>query len=342
MTAPTLNASERIAEIQRRIYSEPAAVLHLSQALLVDSLRAQDIATQVQASIFISITRNQLGERHDDCTLLLSALELCEKNDLKLLALQVMERLGRDRYTGGLYAESLAYWKQCIIACRALRHCGHAHVLALIGLGHVCSAYNQHLQAVEFHRAALHLLKLHPEPLLHIKAKLSLGWDLYNAGQSDDASLILQETAELSRQYHFGHYVTESLLHLGTIALKNHDLAQAEAYFEQCLDSMQETPSHWAECNLLGMLAEVRFLQGSPQMAREMIERGIRLAHQDGMRHIEAKLSAQAAGYCAALNDLNGIEYFGRQLDLLHENNTTSWSIPAIDLSNIRQYLPNT
>ncbi|MFY8062612.1 MAG: hypothetical protein ACOVN2_02785, partial [Usitatibacteraceae bacterium] len=62
---------------------------------------------------------------------------------------------------------------------------------------------------------------------------------------------------------------------------------------------------------------------------------------QDGMRHIEAKLSAQAAGYCAALNDQDGIEYFGRQLDMLHEKNSESWRIPPIDLSNIRQYLPH-
>jgi tetratricopeptide (TPR) repeat protein len=341
MSTSLPNASERIAEIQSRIYSEPAAVLKLSQALFEDSLRAQDLSTQVQASVFITITRNQLGQRHDDCTLLLRALEICEQHDLRQLAVQVLERLGRDRYTGGLYAESLSYWKQCIESCRALRHCGHAHVQSLIGLGHICSAYNAHPQAVEFHRAALRLLKLHPEPLIEVKAKLSLGWDLYNSGQSEEAIGILSDTITLSQRYHFGHYVSESLLHLGTIALKAHQLNQAEEYFERCLESMQDTPSHWAECNLLGKLAEIRFLQGSPQMAREMIERGIRLAHQDGMRHIEAKLSAQAAGYCAALNDQDGIEYFGRQLDLLHEKNSESWRIPQIDLSNIRQYLPH-
>jgi hypothetical protein len=75
-------------------------------------------------------------------------------------------------------------------------------------------------------------------------------------------------------------------------------------------------------------------------MARDMVERAIRFAMQDGMRHIEAKLNAQAAGYCAALNDPAGIAFYGQQLDRLHESNTQSWHIPAINLSNIRQYLP--
>jgi tetratricopeptide (TPR) repeat protein len=340
MSATVPNAAERIADIARRMYRAPSEILLQAEALLADSHAYHDLHTQVHACLYLSIIRNQLGMRFDDCTLLLQALEICETHDYRLLSAQVLERLGRDRYTGGLYAESLAYWKQCIEVCRALRHCGHAHVQALIGLGHVCSAYNEHLQAVEFHRAALQLLKLHPDPLIHVRALLSLGWDLYNGGQSDEAVQILHDTIELSRQHNFGHYVSESLLHLGTIHLKARDLAQAELYFEECLESMQETPSHWAECNLMGMLAEIRFLQGSPEMARDIIERGIHLAQQDGMRHIEAKLNAQAAGYCAALNDSSGIEYYGRQLEHLHEENDQSWHIPAIDLSNIRQYLP--
>ncbi|WP_373973765.1 tetratricopeptide repeat protein [Chitinibacter sp. SCUT-21] len=341
MTASILNASERIAQIKSCLYSDPASALQLSQVLFDDSAIAQDHYSFIHACLYISITRNQLGERQDDCALLHTALSLCAAHQYTQLSVQVLERLGRDRYTGGLYAESLAYWKQCIETCRVLRHCGHAHVQALIGLGHICSAYNKHEQAVEFHRAALQLLKLNPDPLIEIRAKLSLGWDLYNAGHSPEAVHMLLETEALGRQHDFGHYVSESLLHLGTIYLKQHDLLQAEEFFERCLESMQVTPSHWAECNLLGKLAEVHFLQGEAQRAREMIERGIRLAHQDGMRHIEAKLSAQAAGYCAALKDKDGIQYYGQQLDLLHEKNTDSWQIPPIDLSNIRQYLPN-
>ncbi|WP_410499634.1 tetratricopeptide repeat protein [Chitinibacter sp. S2-10] len=334
------NAAERIAHIQRLLYVAPSEMLHEGEALLADSIACRDLQTQVQASVFLAIIRNQLGVRLDDCQLLPNALQICEENDFKQLSTQVLEMLGRDRYSGGLYVESLAYWKQCIEVCRQLRHCGRAHVLALIGLGHVCSAYSEHLQAVEFHRAALQLLQLHPDALIHVKALLSLGWDLFNAGEIDEAIRILQQTTELSREHQFGHYVSESLLHLGTIYLKQHELARAEMYFEECLESMQETPSHWAECNLMGMLAEIRFLQGSPQMAREIVERGIHLAQQDGLRHVETKLNAQAASYCAALNDDSGVAYYGRQLEALHEENTASWNIPAIDLSNIRQYLP--
>lgn len=340
MTMTVPSAAEKIKAISRSIYSAPSEALQLSEQLLAESVACHDRATQVQASIFISITQDQLGQRFDGGQLLLDALAICEQDHLGLLEAQVLERLGRDRYTAGLYAESLEYWTRCIGQCRSLQHCGYSHIFALIGLGHICSAYNEYLQGAEFYRAAMLLLRLSPDPLIFAKAQLSLGWDLYNGGEVEEATQILKDSVEFSRRHGFGHYVSESLLHLGTVFLKAYDLVQAEFYLEEALEALLETPSHWVECNVLGMLAEVRFLQGSPQMARDMIERGIHLAQLDGMRHIEARLNAQAAGYCAALNDENGIEYYGHQLDRLHEINTDAWHIPPINLSNIRQYLP--
>ncbi|WP_028450523.1 MULTISPECIES: tetratricopeptide repeat protein [Chitinibacter] len=340
MTRTVQNADQRLRDIQRLLHSAPEQALQLSEQLLRESQQIGDMASLVQATVFIANTHNQLGVRCDDQQRLLEALMICQHHDLPHLAMDVLERLGRDYYTGGLYAESLAAWKQCIEVCRTLRHCGPTHADALIGLGHVCSAYNAYEQAVEFHRAALQLLRLNPQLQQQAKAQLSLGWDLYHAGQMGEAINTLQACADFSQANGLQHFVSECLLHLGTIALKSYHLDQAELYLTQALESIEQTPAHWTECNVLGQLAEVHFLLGNPRMSLDIIERALRLARQDGMRHIEARFHAQASGYCAALKDHDGVGFYAQQLDQIHLENSKSWHIPAIDLSDIRQYLP--
>ncbi|WP_035060028.1 tetratricopeptide repeat protein [Andreprevotia chitinilytica] len=295
-----LNPSAQLNEIDRILFNHPSVAMRMCKALLQAARQASDIETLVRAATQLSLIEDQLGERGEAGVVLAEALTCCQLYGLTELEPAVLERLGRNSYTTGDYPHALECWARCARLCGTSPAFTETRTLALVGLGHVCSAYGALDKAVAFHRAAERLLPALDDAYLTAKVKISLGWDLQATGHYDEAIVILRSALALCQAKHFGHYQAELVFRLAEIALGQGHIDEAERLLEDALELLVITPSHWSEANVLGLLAEVRAAQGLPDMAMSFALRALHIAEADGMRHVAARLHASMVHYALA------------------------------------------
>ncbi|SMC29691.1 Tetratricopeptide repeat-containing protein [Andreprevotia lacus DSM 23236] len=340
MTVSLPAIAQQLDAIDRIVFDDPSAALRLCKTALQSARSERDVESLVRAATLLSLIEDQLGERSEGSVVLAEALACCQMYGLAHLEPAVQERLGRDNYTGGDYRLAMRHWAHSVRQCGSHpMHC-RTRALALIGLGHVCSAYGALGRASEFHQLADKVLTPLGDVYLIAKVRISLGWDLCALGRHEEAQPILNEALALCKEQNFNHYQAELLLRLAEIETTHGNLEAAEQLLEESLAILVFTPSHWCEANVLKHLAQLRARQGALDMAMNLALRALHITEADGMRHVEALIHADLAGYAAAA----GQQVLAEQHRARHEqvNRSLDQGLqggPAPDLSSLDDLL---
>ncbi|WP_255991590.1 tetratricopeptide repeat protein [Chitinolyticbacter albus] len=301
MLQPTLRIdhAQLLAEIKTATFVEPTRARVLCLRLLDSARHGHDPEALIRAALQLSLIEDQLGEVQEAAYALVEALAHCEEFGFRALEADVLEQLGRCHYTQGDYQPALDYWERCVRFCRGNPTLQRVQTQALVGIGQLCDACDDHEQAVRMHTAAHAQLDRIQDPYLSAMVKINLGYNQYKIGDYTAAETSLQAAIKLCREHTFPHHEAEALYRLAELRIAQAYPDEAAKLVADGLMLVCETPYHWGEVNLLSLHATLLADQGAIEAALQDTHRALDIAQHDGMRHLQVRLHEQAADYAA-------------------------------------------
>ncbi|WP_028454489.1 tetratricopeptide repeat protein [Chitinilyticum litopenaei] len=296
MMTPTPRFAAQLASIDAELFTKPADAQRRCLQLLEEA-RQVDEPAFIQAALKLSYIEDQLGETGTAISIIKEALVLARKLGLRAAEAELLEQIGRCYYTRGLYPEALNAWEPSLRLSDGLPELWRSRALALVGLGQICDAFGRNDRAVALHRRADLLLLGQQDDYLSSVIKINLGANLLKLDRLDEARVALDEALGICQRGGFPHHAAETLWRLAELELHASELDAAQGLLENALETLVDTPYHWGEANILGGLAEVQFRRGDAAAALETVNRGLLIARSDGLRQVEARLTAQASVY---------------------------------------------
>ncbi|WP_028453479.1 tetratricopeptide repeat protein [Chitinilyticum aquatile] len=316
MTLPSPEHAARLRAIDEILFVQPAEARDLCVRLL--GTARSDPACFIQAALKLSYIEDQMGETGLALTMLEEALGLVGEPGLASYEASLLEQIGRCNYTRGLYTQALAAWERSLRLSEARSDLLLCQVQSLMGLGQICDAFGQFARAAELHRLADGLVGQVRDPYLAAAIKINLATNLIRLSEFAEAQWLLDESLGICREYHFPHHEAETLMRQAELAMHAHnDLDEAQNLLEMALEVLVDTPYHWGEVNILGSLAEIQFRRRQHAQALETAQRALLVARSDGLRQLEARLTAQASMYAHLTGNSELAEMYRQRSSLL-------------------------
>lgn len=316
ITPPSPLHAVRLREIDDILFVRPAGAKELCLELLGEA--RNDPACFILAALKLSYIEDQLGETGLALTVLEEALALVNEPGLEDYEAELQEQIGRCNYTRGLYPQALSAWEYCLRLSEQVPELLRCRVLALVGLGQICDAFGQFARAVELHRLANSLVEDLADPYLAAAIKINLGTNLIRLSVFAEARQLLEDALALCREHAYPHHEAEALMRLAELAMHSDaDLDQAQTLLETALEVLLDTPYHWGEVNILGALAEILFRRRQPRQALDTAQRALLIARSDGLRQLEARLTAQGSMYALMMGNTELAEIYRQRSSLL-------------------------
>lgn len=318
--------SAQLKAVEQLIFTEPVLARQKCLAVLAGARQAFDAPTLIAAALQLSLIEDQLGDLESAIAVLSEALVFAEKFKLQQRLPQLLEQIGRCYYSQARYPQALEFWHQCAVLCGNDADFISTRGLALMGLGQICDACGENGQAITLHQRAHTLLAGIDDCFLLTMAKINWAVNLQKTGQNDAAEFILQDALQLSLTHQLPHHAAESYFRLAEIAIVKQQWDQAERLLEEGLLTLATTPYHWCEVNLLALWATVAAQQQRLAQALESVKRGLLIAEQDGLRHLEMRLNQQASQYARAMGQDDQAEEFLRKSHFLEIHLNTAFA----------------
>ncbi|QLI81807.1 hypothetical protein HZU75_09810 [Chitinibacter fontanus] len=304
--------------IHAKIFTEPVQARAQCLTLLDEARAAFDTITFIRAAQQLSLIEDQLGDLPGAITVLTEAMAYAQEFRYFQQMPAILEQLGCCHYSLSHYPQALQYWQQCALLCGHQASLNKTRALALIGLGRICDVSDENQLAVRMHQAAHDLLLASQDPYLITMAKINWAVNLQKLAQFSQARALLEETLHICEQQGLPHHAAESQYRLAQIALAENQLEQAQLCLEEGLLIVATTPYHWLEVNLLGEWAELLAKQANYTQAMEVVKRGLQIAQEDRMPHLQVRLLRQAQRYSAALGKKGAAEDYEHQANFLY------------------------
>ena len=309
--------TRQLKVIEQLIFTEPVLARQKCMAVLAVARLAFDAQTFITAALQLSLIEDQLGDLEQAIAVLSEAMVFAEEFEQQAAIPQLLEQIGRCYYSQAHYPQALEFWHQCAVLCGNDASLIATRGLALMGLGQICDACGENAQAITLHQLAHTLLSSIDDCFLLTMAKINWAVNLQKTGQNAAAETILQSALQLSLSYQLPHHAAESYFRLAEIAIDQLAWDRAERLLEEGLIILTTTPYHWCEVNLLALWATVAAQQQRTAQALESVKRGLLIAEQDGLRHLELRLNQQAAQYAQAMGLDEQAEDFLRKSNFL-------------------------
>lgn len=304
--------------IHAKIFTEPVQARTQCLALLDEAREAFDTVTFIRAAVQLSLIEDQLGDLQGAVNVLTEAMAYAQEFRHFQQMPAILEQLGCCHYSLSHYQQALQYWQQCVLLCGHQVSLNKTRALALIGLGRICDVSDENQLAVRMHQAAHDLLLASQDPYLITMAKINWAVNLQKLQQFAPAKNLLNDTLHICQQQGLPHHAAESQYRLAQMALAENELEQAQLYIEEGLLIVASTPYHWLEVNLLGEWAELLAKQANYAQAMDVVKRGLQIAQEDRMQHLQMRLLRQAQRYSAAQGKRSAAEDYEHQANFLY------------------------
>lgn len=302
--------NSRLQRIQHTARRRPRSAVRLFAQLEAAAKNTAQYDLQLASLYLRYCIKERLGEAPAMLDELYHGLQLAETASLPLRAGQMLHALGRVCYTQGVYRDAIRHWTRCIDLCKLSQDL-QALVEARIGLGQIYDAMGDWETGARFHRDAGTLLTqlAHPDPYLTSKQAINLAVNQLNIGQFDSARSLLMHARDQAQRAGITEYVAESHWHMGTLAMRQADLALAASEMAQASALARLGGNQWLQAAVLETQAEILTRQGQNHLALTTYLSALEHANQVDSR-------AQKAACCAALSRL--YEQAGDALQALH------------------------
>ncbi|QZA77186.1 hypothetical protein K4H28_12950 [Deefgea tanakiae] len=307
-----------LVQNKTEMFTSPVRSRTQCLALLDDARRAFDISAFIDGALQLSQIEDQLGDLTNAISHLSEALVFAEEFKQTQRIPEILEQIGRCYYTQACYPQALEHWQQCVELCQNQPELLKTRSLALMGLGQICDAGGDNHLAVQMHAAAHNLLIDFGDVFLLVKAKINWAVNLQKVADSIAAKALLRDALTLCLQHHLPHYAATCSYRLAEIELADGHLMAAECLIEDGLLIVASTPYHWAEVNLLGVWAKLIAIDPSQCVrALDVVERALTIAHQDGFRHLELRMSEQAEHYARVSGRIELADEYARKANFI-------------------------
>ncbi len=273
--------------IQRSARRHPACAVVLLQRLQAAAHAAGQHAVALDALFQRYFVLERMGEAAGLIDELYAGLQIAEDLNLPRQAGQMLEAIGRVRYTHGEYGEAMHCWGRCVDMFGVTGDV-RSGVEARIGLGAMYNAFGDSQAGSRFHRDARALLAGIDDPYLSAKLALNLGVNERSDGQLDSAIVQFELGLAEAQRGQVREYVAEAYWHLGQCALDQSDLERAANLTRTALELGQACNYLWLNGAALDSVAKIALLQGRDDEARAAYEAGLRFAKRIGSRAQQA------------------------------------------------------
>ncbi|QLG88825.1 hypothetical protein HQ393_11600 [Chitinibacter bivalviorum] len=318
MSAPASPPRQHTLDlIDAHIFTDPVLARGFCMSLLQETREAFDIQHFIAASLRLSLIEDQLGDFAQAIEVLSEAMAYAQEFKLFQEMPAILEQLGCCHYSLAHYPPALSYWQQCVLLCGKQASLAKTRGLAMVGLGRICDVCGQNQLAVTMHEAGHTILLATEDAFLITMAKINWAVNLFKLQQYAAARVLLNQALAMSHANQLPHHVAECHFRLAQIAMQEGALEVAESEIEEGLLTVSTTPYHWVEVNLLAEWGELVFHQGDAERAMEIVRRGLLIAQEDGLRHLEMRLVRQAERYCHVLGIKELAAEYGRQVSFL-------------------------
>ena len=293
--------------IQRTARRHPA----IAVALLRRFEAAADAAGEVGLALDALFQRYVVLERMGGAASLIddlyAGLQRAEDLNLPRQAGQMLEAIGRVRYTHGEYGEAMHCWGRCVDMFD-LTGDVRSGVEARIGLGAMYAALGDSQAGARFHQDARTLLAGIDDAYLSAKLALNLGVNQRAAGHVASAAAQFELGLAEAERGEVREYVAEAYWHLGRCAQDEGDLARAGQLTRRALELGAACGYIWLSAAALGSMAQIFISQGRYDDAASAYEEALAFATRSGSRPQQAacysalsRLAEQRGDLTAAL-----------------------------------------